>query len=115
MSVRLNPEQRSLRDREIVRRFRAGERLDEIARAVGLSSSGVWRALDRLNALTRPMPIRPRRADARRTGPKPVWPDCPPHLQHHYRKIRALIGSRAARDQLLRIEAQRPQEQGDAI
>jgi hypothetical protein len=33
-----------------------------------------------------------------------IWPDCPPHLAREYQRIRAIIGSRAARDQLLSIE-----------
>lgn len=94
------------RDREIIGWYRAGTPLRLIGDVYGLTESGVWRVLQRLGALGRSPAPRSRRPGALRPGPKPVWPDCPDHLLRDYRKVRAVIGSRAARDQLMRAQSQ---------
>ena len=105
---------RTPRDGYIVQRWQAGATLAAIARATGMTESGVWRALIRLDALERPAPDRQKRADALRPGPRPVWPDCPPHLRADYQKIRCVIGARAARDQLLKLDSRlRGNDQGE--
>jgi hypothetical protein len=103
--------EREARDAAIVRRFHAGESLARLGRAFGLTESGVSRVLLRLGARLSPAETRARFAagarQARATGPKPVWPDCPPHLRADYQRIRVVIGSRAARDQLLELDSRR--------
>jgi transposase-like protein len=96
---------RARRDRLVRQGYARGATQAELASRLGLSPSGISRILARLDA--RPdAELRVRRLRApRRTGPRPIWPDCPPHLAREYQRIRAIIGSRAARDQLLSIEA----------
>ena len=104
----LPPEARQERDRAILAAHQAGQSQERIARALGMSPSGVSRALARMDAR---LPAEATKARAlaahRRTGRRPIWPDCPPHLVGTYRAVRAVIGSAAARDQLMAIEARR--------
>jgi hypothetical protein len=91
----------------VLRRWLDGESMNEIALDLGLSHKGVtlilnqfeaeWRAArtDALSAAARPRPGKTR------TGRPCVWPDCPPELRPQYQKIRAVIGSAAAKAQLL--------------
>lgn len=114
--TRLDRQARARRDGEIVARYRGGETLDQVARAVGMSPTGVWRALDRLGALPSAEVMAQRRGRVRRarSGPRPVWPDCPAHLQRDYRKVRAVIGSAAARAQLMKLSGFTPERGGAA-
>jgi hypothetical protein len=101
------------RDAALVSAHAAGATQDQLARRFGMSPSGISRALERLGA-RRPVEDRIvawRRAPrAGRPGPKPIWSDVPAHLVRDYHAIRAVIGSRAARDQLLAAEARRASE-----
>jgi transposase-like protein len=97
---------RARRDRLVRQGYARGATQAELASRLGLSPSGISRILARLDARPDAAELRVRRLRApRRTGPRPIWPDCPPHLAREYQRIRAIIGSRAARDQLLSIEA----------
>jgi hypothetical protein len=116
--LRLAAPERDARDRAITERWMAGESQARLARAFGLTASGVNRILDRVAdawAAARAEAIgkaaAPRRRseshsskagppDARKTGRRAVWPDCPPDLRRDYRKIRSVIGSEAAKAQL---------------
>lgn len=114
MSARLNTAARAERDRDVVRRWLHGESQTDIARAFGLTHSGVQRILarkerdwlesraDALRQATQPG------TGPTRSGRPSVWPDCPPELLPQYRKIRAVIGSAAAKAQLLALNAQQP-------
>lgn len=112
----ISPEATRLRERLVARRWLAGEDRLVLARSFGVSSSGIYRMLARVDAqwrvqralalgqtergLRRDRDAKPRR----KPGPPPVWPDCPPHLIREYQQLRAVIGSRAAREQLERLE-----------
>lgn len=101
---------RAARDRTIVARYAAGATQVAIAEDFGMSPSGVSRVLARLGQRVTAEEIH-RRRDAglfrKLSGRPPVWPDCPPHLLRTYRKVRAVIGSHAAREQLTAICALR--------
>jgi transcriptional regulator with XRE-family HTH domain len=97
---------RARRDLLVRQGYARGATQAELASRLGLSPSGISRILARLDARPDAAELRVRAA-ARATAhwPRPIWPDCPPHLAREYQRIRAIIGSRAARDQLLSIEA----------
>jgi len=112
----VSPMERIARDRAILAAHQAGQSQERIAKALGMSPSGVSRALSRLDARLPPEATKARALAAhRRTGRKPIWPDCPPHLERTYRAVRAVIGSAAAREQLLAIEARRQAASHDSI
>ena len=103
---------RLVRDRVLVAAYRAGATQSQLAREFGISPSGVSVILARHGARPTLAEMAARSNAAVRTkppGPRPVWPDCPVHLRREYHKIRAVIGSRAARDQLLRFHEKRGQ------
>ncbi len=100
------------RDAEIARRWLAGESQARLGRDFGLTDSGVHRVLARIGTAWRDAraaaiaaALNPRSSmdHARKSGRKAVWPDCPPELQAQYRKIRSVIGSEAAKAQLLSL------------
>jgi DNA invertase Pin-like site-specific DNA recombinase len=113
MGVSMSPEAKAARrerDKAVVQRWLDGESMNEIARDIGLSHKGVTLILNRFEAEWRAARTEALRAAARprpgktRTGRPSVWPDCPPELQGQYRKIRAIIGSAAAKAQLLALQ-----------
>lgn len=116
---------RAERDREIVRRWMAGESQTAIGKAFGLTHSGVAKVLDRVStrwaaaragALAEMQRQRRPYADPKdrtgRSGRPEVWPDCPEALRPQYRKIRAVIGSEAAKAQLRALAAKTPPSDG---
>lgn len=114
MGVSMSPEakaQRRERDKVVVQRWLDGESMSEIARDLGLSHKGVTLILNRFEHEWRSQRAEALRAAARprpgktRTGRPQVWPDCPPELQAEYRKIRTIIGSAAAKAQLLALQS----------
>lgn len=116
MGVSMSPEakaQRRERDQAVLRRWLDGESMNEIARDIGLSHKGVTLILNRFEAEWRETRAEALRAAAKprpgktRTGRPVVWPDCPPELQAQYRKIRTIIGSAAAKAQLLALQSPR--------
>lgn len=103
--------ERREREHAVVQRWLQGESQAEIARAHGLTPGGVQRILtrreaewrqSRAEALRQAAAPRPGKS---RSGRPSVWPDCPPELQAQYRKIRAVIGSAAAKAQLLALQS----------
>jgi hypothetical protein len=105
-------EARAERDAEIARRWLAGESQARLGRDFGLSDSGVHRVLARVGkawcaaraaALREAASMRGALDQTQRPGRKAVWPDCPPELRSSYRKIRSVIGSEAAKAQLLAL------------
>ena len=92
------------RDQEIARRYHAGETLEQLAGSYGICPSRVSRVLAQLGARLSSEQIRERRRTSG-AGRKAVWPDCPPYLRREYLRIRTVIGSVAARNQLLALDA----------
>lgn len=112
MGVSMHPDAkaaRRARDITVVQRWLDGESMNEIGADMGLSHKGVQLILERMEREWRETRTEALRAAAKprpgktRTGRPTVWPDCPPELQGQYRKIRAVIGSAAAKAQLLEI------------
>ena len=95
---------RARRNAAIARQYRAGATLAQLGAQYGLTETGIWRVLDRGGWRLSPEEVRQRRTGTS-GGRRPIWPDCPAHLQHDYRKARAVIGSHAAKAQLLAAEA----------
>lgn len=115
MAARATPEQhgrraaerdksRAFRDRAIVQEYHAGQTLEQVAVRFGMTASGISRVLSRMDASLTPQQ-RASRPRAGGSGRKAVWPDCPPEMKAEYMRIRLIIGSQAARDQLLRLAA----------
>lgn len=114
MGVSMRPEakaQRRERDKAVLQRWLDGESMNAIAKDMGLSHKGVTLILNRIEAEWRlgraealAEAARPRPGKTR-TGRPSIWPDCPPELQPQYRKIRAIIGSAAAKAQLLALQS----------
>lgn len=107
----LSKEQRRDREQAVVQRWLQGDSQAEIARAHGLTHGGVQRILtrreeewrrSRAEALRSAAASRPGKS---RSGRPSVWPDCPPELRAQYHKIRSVIGSAAAKAQLLALHA----------
>lgn len=103
---------RSLKQRErnarIIEAYQAGASRTEVARQFGMNAAWIGNILKQAGVQRDPVKEVSRQARERwssgrysdvqfKRGRKPVWPDCPPHLQADYRKLRKYMPAREAR------------------
>jgi|GEM_PF-3510968 len=91
------------RNAQIVARYRAGKSLNHLARVFGLSQSRVWSIVAWSVHPDEAPHRRALMAPRHRGGRRAIWPDCPPEYRDEYLQLRRVIGSAAARDQLMRL------------
>lgn len=91
------------RNRSIVSAYQSGVEYSDLAKRFGITVSRICKIIGRYGARLNDEQ-RHQRYGAR-TYRRAVWPDCPPHLQREYRRLRQIVGAPEARRQLEALEA----------